>query len=152
MKTEDLKERKEIEEVLRLSDQFAQREGRRPRIMIAEPKTFTLKSYARENGGKYADLGFDVDIPPPYEKIKDIFIQAIESDVHVLSISIQNSRNWAIEFINEIQTIDNIDFKLLFRSEISELDYISLLKINHVVFFQKSKTAVEIAREILEYL
>lgn len=152
MKTENSKESLEIIEVFRLSNLFAQKEGRRPRIMIAEPKSSSLKSDAQLIASNYAGLGFDVDIPPPFEKAKDIIKQAIESDVHVLNISIHNSHDWLPAFIKEFKSYDNLEFRLAFRGNISERDYSSILKMNSATIFQRNKTAYDIAREILEFL
>lgn len=149
MKTENSKE---SIEVCRLSNLFAQKEGRRPRIMIATPKSSTLKSDAQLVASNYADLGFDVDIAPPFEKAKDLIKQAIESDIHVLSISLYNSHDWLPAFIKEFLNYDTIEFKLVLRGHISKQDYTTLLKMNSTTIFQKNKMANEIAREILECL
>ncbi len=78
----------DLQKARRLSDQFAAQEGRRPRILLAEilqdmhePKTKALAL-------TYADLGFDVDISPPYQTVGDILKQAIENDIHLLNISV----------------------------------------------------------------
>ena len=152
MKTKNSKDSIEIKEVHRLSNLFAQKEGRRLRIMIAEPKNSFLKSDTQLIASHYASLGFDVDIPPPFEKAKDIIQQALESDVHVLNISIHHGHDWLPAFIKEFKSYDNLEFRLAIRGNISERDYSSILKMNCTTIFQRNKTANEIAREILELL
>ena len=68
-------------------EQFAHREGRRPRIMIAK-----LGQDGHDRGAKvvataFADLGFDVDIGPLFQTPHEAARQAIENDVHALGIS-----------------------------------------------------------------
>lgn len=70
-----------------LADQFADLEGRRPRIMIAK-----LGQDGHDRGAKvvatgYADLGFDVDIGPLFQTPLEAAKQAVENDVHILGIS-----------------------------------------------------------------
>ena len=70
-----------------LSDTFAEKSGRRPRIMIAK-----LGQDGHDRGAKviatsFADIGFDVDIGPLFQTPEEAVAQAIENDVHILGIS-----------------------------------------------------------------
>ncbi|MEO1713192.1 MAG: methylmalonyl-CoA mutase, partial [Bacteroidota bacterium] len=70
-----------------LADQFANLEGRRPRIMIAK-----LGQDGHDRGAKviatsFADLGFDVDVGPLFQTPAEAAKQAIENDVHILGVS-----------------------------------------------------------------
>lgn len=67
--------------------QFAQEQGRRPRVMIAK-----LGQDGHDRGAKvvataYADLGFDVDMGPLFQTPEECARQAIENDVHAVGIS-----------------------------------------------------------------
>ncbi len=77
----------EIEAVRALTDAFAAREGRRPRIYIAK-----LGQDGHDRGAKvvataYADFGFDVDIGPLFQTPEEAARQAVENDVHVVGMS-----------------------------------------------------------------
>jgi methylmalonyl-CoA mutase len=66
---------------------FAEREGRRPRVMVAK-----LGQDGHDRGAKVvatglADLGFDVDIGPLFQTPEEAARQAIENDVHAIGIS-----------------------------------------------------------------
>ena len=66
---------------------FAQAEGRRPRVMIAK-----LGQDGHDRGAKvvataFADLGFDVDIGPLFQTPEECARQAIENDVHAVGVS-----------------------------------------------------------------
>ncbi|MDR2839154.1 MAG: methylmalonyl-CoA mutase [Azonexus sp.] len=68
-------------------DQFAQSEGRRPRVMVAK-----LGQDGHDRGAKVvatalADLGFDVDIGPLFQTPAECARQAIENDVHAVGVS-----------------------------------------------------------------
>ncbi len=67
--------------------QFAEEQGRRPRVMIAK-----LGQDGHDRGAKvvataYADLGFDVDMGPLFQTPEECARQAIENDVHAVGIS-----------------------------------------------------------------
>ncbi len=66
---------------------FADRHGRRPRVMVAK-----LGQDGHDRGSKviataYADLGFDVDIGPLFQTPEECARQAIENDVHAIGVS-----------------------------------------------------------------
>ena len=70
-------------------DEFAQEEGRRPRILVAK-----LGQDGHDRGAKviataFADLGFDVDIGPLFQTPEEAASDAIENDVHVVGVSSQ---------------------------------------------------------------
>ncbi|WP_448251584.1 methylmalonyl-CoA mutase [Ottowia oryzae] len=67
--------------------QFAEDEGRRPRVMIAK-----LGQDGHDRGAKvvataFADLGFDVDIGSLFQTPEECARQAIENDVHAVGVS-----------------------------------------------------------------
>src|SRR4051812_46637255 len=66
---------------------FAQEQGRRPRVMVAK-----LGQDGHDRGAKvvataFADLGFDVDMGPLFQTPEECARQAIENDVHAVGIS-----------------------------------------------------------------
>jgi len=70
-----------------LSDAFAEKEGRRPRIMIAKMGQDGHDRGAKVIATSFADLGFDVDIGPLFQTPAEAAKQAVENDVHVLGVS-----------------------------------------------------------------
>jgi len=67
--------------------EFAESQGRRPRVMIAK-----LGQDGHDRGAKvvstaFADLGFDVDIGPLFQTPEECARQAIENDVHAIGVS-----------------------------------------------------------------
>ncbi len=79
----------EFQAIRKEVDEFAQSEGRRPRILVAK-----LGQDGHDRGAKviataFADLGFDVDIGPLFQTPEEAAREAIENDVHVVGISSQ---------------------------------------------------------------
>jgi methylmalonyl-CoA mutase len=67
--------------------EFAQTQGRRPRVMISK-----LGQDGHDRGAKvvataFADLGFDVDMGPLFQTPEECARQAIENDVHAVGVS-----------------------------------------------------------------
>ena len=58
---------KKFAEARKLSDQFADLDGRRPRIMIAKLGQDGHDRGAKVIASSFADLGFDVDIGPLFQ-------------------------------------------------------------------------------------
>ena len=82
-----IKMNKDFIKAKEMSDQFADLDGRRPRIMVAK-----LGQDGHDRGAKviatsFADLGFDVDIGPLFQTPDEAAMQAAENDVHILGIS-----------------------------------------------------------------
>ena len=75
------------EQLQREIAEFAEAQGRRPRVMIAK-----LGQDGHDRGAKvvataFADLGFDVDMGPLFQTAEECARQAIENDVHAVGVS-----------------------------------------------------------------
>jgi methylmalonyl-CoA mutase len=77
----------EMKEAMRLADEFAKADGRRPRILVAKMGQDGHDRGAKVIATSFADIGFDVDIGPLFQTPQEVAKQAIENDVHVLGIS-----------------------------------------------------------------
>ncbi|MCE2473340.1 MAG: methylmalonyl-CoA mutase [Anaerolineae bacterium] len=77
----------EVTAVRELTDDFARREGRRPRLMVAKIGQDGHDRGAKVIATAFADLGFDVDIAPLFQTPDEVAKQAVENDAHVVGIS-----------------------------------------------------------------
>ncbi|WP_462412134.1 methylmalonyl-CoA mutase [Neobacillus sp. Marseille-QA0830] len=77
----------EIIVVQKMTDEFVENEGRRPRILIAKMGQDGHDRGAKVIATAFADLGFDVDIGPLFQTPEETAMQAIENDVHVIGMS-----------------------------------------------------------------
>ncbi|MFE7808591.1 methylmalonyl-CoA mutase [Streptomyces sp. NPDC057430] len=76
-----------VERTRTLVDEFAEAEGRRPRILVAK-----MGQDGHDRGQKviataFADLGFDVDVGPLFQTPAEVARQAVEADVHIVGVS-----------------------------------------------------------------
>lgn len=77
----------EVEAVRRRADEFEQREGRRPRLLVAKMGQDGHDRGAKVVATAYADLGFDVDIGPLFQTPEEAARMAVENDVHAVGMS-----------------------------------------------------------------
>ena len=78
-----------IEAMRKRTEQFQEKEGRRPRILVTK-----MGQDGHDRGIKviatgFADLGFDVDISPMFQTPAEVARMAVENDVHVVGVSSQ---------------------------------------------------------------
>jgi methylmalonyl-CoA mutase len=76
-----------LSEARKMTDDFAEKEGRRPRIMIAKMGQDGHDRGAKVVATAYADMGFDVDVGPLFQTPEETARQAVENDVHVVGMS-----------------------------------------------------------------
>ncbi len=77
----------QIAQVQAAVKEFAERDGRRPRIMVAK-----MGQDGHDRGQKviataFADLGFDVDVGPLFQTPEEAARQAVENDCHIIGVS-----------------------------------------------------------------
>ena len=75
--------------IVRRIEGFAEREGRRPRMLVVK-----LGQDGHDRGAKviataFADLGFDVDVGPLFQTPEEAARDAVDHDVHVIGVSTQ---------------------------------------------------------------
>ena len=70
-----------------MTDDFAERTGRRPRILVAKMGQDGHDRGAKVVSSAYADLGFDVDVGPLFQTPEETAKMAIENDVHMIGMS-----------------------------------------------------------------
>ncbi len=78
---------KDFEDLKKRVDAFAEKEGRRPRIMIAKMGQDGHDRGAKVVATAYADIGFDVDVGPLFQTPEEAAKMAVENDVHVIGVS-----------------------------------------------------------------
>jgi methylmalonyl-CoA mutase len=76
-----------IRAVLERCRRFEEREGRRPRLLVAKIGQDGHDRGQKVIGSALADLGFDVDIGPLFQTPEETARQAVENDVHVVGVS-----------------------------------------------------------------
>jgi methylmalonyl-CoA mutase len=77
----------DFEKACELTEKFAKREGRRPRIFVAKMGQDCHDRGAKVVATGYADCGFDVDMGPLFQTPAEAAREAVENDVHIVGAS-----------------------------------------------------------------
>ena len=150
----EIKMDEKFNSALALSDQFAELEGRRPRIMIAK-----LGQDGHDRGAKiiatsFADLGFDVDMGPLFQTPEEAARQAAENDVHILGISslAAGHKTLVPDTIKALKAIGREDIMVIVGGVIPNQDYQQLYDSGVAAVFGPGTIVSEAALEILNLM
>jgi len=115
----------EVTRVRKLTDAFAENEGRRPRIMIAKMGQDGHDRGAKVVATAYADLGFDVDIGPLFQTPEETAKQAVENDVHIVGVSslAAGHKTLVPQLIAELKKLGRGDIMVVVGGVIPPQDY-----------------------------
>ncbi|MCG8504375.1 MAG: methylmalonyl-CoA mutase family protein, partial [Sphingomonadales bacterium] len=133
---------------------FAEREGRRPRILIAK-----MGQDGHDRGQKviataFADLGFDVDIGPLFQTPPEAARQAVENDVHVVGASSLAAGHLTLvpELRAELNKLGRQDILIVVGGVVPPQDYDALLAAGAKAVFPPGTVIAEAATGLLDAL
>ncbi|MDC6387703.1 methylmalonyl-CoA mutase [Maribacter sp. PR1] len=150
----EIKEDESFKKARELGDQLADKEGRRPRIMVAKMGQDGHDRGAKVVATAYADLGFDVDIGPLFQTPKEVAKQAVENDVHILGISSLTAGHKTLvpSVIEELKNYSREDILVVVGGVIPKQDYNFLTEKGVTAIYGPGTKISEAAIEILEIL
>ena len=144
----------EVERVRKLADAFAEKEGRRPRIMVAK-----MGQDGHDRGYKviataFADLGFDVDIGPLFQTPEEAAAQAVENDVHVVGMSSLAGGHKTLlpKLVAELEKRGRSDIMVVAGGVIPAQDYEYLRNAGAALIFGPGTVVPVAAGKVLEEL
>ena len=144
----------QIQEVRRLTDQFAEKQGRRPRILIAKMGQDGHDRGAKVVATAYADLGFDVDIGPLFQQPEEAARMAAENDVHVVGISslAGGHKTLLVQLREELKKVNREDIMIVVGGVIPPQDYEFLKANGAAAVFGPGTFIPDAAKEMLTQL
>ncbi len=154
MYNKEIKDDESLKKAQELANTFANHEGRRPRILMADMEQNASNRGIKVIAAGFADVGFDVDIGPLCQSPKDVAKQAIENDVHILSISSLATEHKTLiqEVVAILKTYDREDIIVIVTGNIPKPDYKFYID-SGVSFVYGSDTKTnDSAIELLEHL
>jgi methylmalonyl-CoA mutase len=152
--SKEIKDDKSFEKAKQIADEFAKREGRRPRIMIAKMGQDGHDRGAKVVATGYADVGFDVDIGPLFQTPAEAAKQAVENDVHILGVSslAAGHKTLVPQVIEELKKYGREDIMVVVGGVIPAQDYQFLFDAGAVAVFGPGTKISEAAIKIIEIL
>jgi len=150
----EIKNDSDFEKAKMLVAEFAKKEGRQPRIMVAK-----LGQDGHDRGAKvvatgYADCGFDVDMGPLFQTPEEAAKQAVENDVHVIGISslAAGHKTLVPQLINELKKLGREDIMVIVGGVIPPQDYDALYKEGVAAIFGPGTPISVAAIKLMELL
>ena len=150
----EVKNDKSFERAKELCAEFAKKEGRQPRVMIAK-----LGQDGHDRGAKvvatgYADIGFDVDMGPLFQTPEEAAKQAVENDVHVVGVSSLAAGHLTLvpQIIAELKKLGREDIIVIVGGVIPAQDYDELYRDGAAAIFGPGTPIATAAIKILEIL
>ncbi len=133
---------------------FAEREGRRPRILVAK-----MGQDGHDRGQKviataFADMGFDVDVGPLFQTPEETARQAVENDVHVVGVSSLAAGHLTLvpALRNELDRLGRPDILIVAGGVIPPDDHDALRAAGAAAIFPPGTVIAEAARELVARL
>ena len=149
-----MKKDENFEKAQQMCADFAKKEGRQPRIMIAK-----LGQDGHDRGAKvvatgYADIGFDVDMGPLFQTPAEAAKQAVENDVHVVGVSSLAAGHLTLvpQIIEELAKLGREDIIVVVGGVIPAQDYDQLYKDGAAAIFGPGTKIPDAAIKLLEIL
>jgi methylmalonyl-CoA mutase len=143
-----------FEKAKRMVAEFAKKEGRQPRVMIAK-----LGQDGHDRGAKvvatgYADIGFDVDMGPLFQTPAEAAKQAVENDVHVVGVSSLAAGHLTLvpQIIAELKKLGREDIIVIVGGVIPHQDYEQLYKDGAAAIFGPGTPIADAAIKMMEIL
>jgi methylmalonyl-CoA mutase len=134
--------------------EFAKKEDRQPRIMIAK-----LGQDGHDRGAKvvatgYADVGFDVDMGPLFQTPEEAAKQAVENDVHIVGVSSLAAGHLTLvpQIIEELKKLGREDIIVVVGGVIPAQDYDQLYRDGAAAIFGPGTPIADAAIKMLEIL
>ena len=144
----------EFQEACRLTAEFAKKEGRQPRIMIAKMGQDGHDRGAKVVATGYADCGFDVDMGPLFQTPEEAAKQAVENDVHVLGVSSLAAGHKTLipQVIAELKKLGREDIMVTAGGVIPAQDYDFLYKAGVAAIFGPGTSVAHSAKIVMQLL
>ena len=143
-----------VENVRATVERFAEREGRRPRILVAK-----MGQDGHDRGQKviataFVDLGFDVDVGPLFQTPEETALQAVENDVHVIGASSMTAGHLTLvpELRQALESHARGDVMIVVGGVVPPQDHDALYEAGAAAIFGPGTVITEAAAELLAEL
>ena len=145
---------KDFERACQLTEEFAKKEGRRPRIMVAKMGQDGHDRGAKVVATGYADCGFDVDMGPLFQTPAETAREAVENDVNVVGASSLAAGHKTLipQLIEELAKLGREDIMVIAGGVIPAQDYDFLYKAGVAGIYGPGTSVAKAACEIMEML
>ncbi len=133
---------------------FESAQGRRPRILVAK-----MGQDGHDRGQKviataFADLGFDVDVGPLFSTPREVALQAVEADVHIVGASSLAAGHLTLvpELRAELADLGRDDILIVVGGVIPPQDFDALREAGAAAIFPPGTVIADAAEGLIDQL
>ncbi len=143
-----------VERVRKLTAAFAERAGRRPRILVAKTGQDGHDRGQRVIASAFADLGFEVELGPLFATPAEAARQAVEHDVHIVGLSTLAASHLTHvpELKAELERLHRGDIMIVVGGVVPPQDYETLRAAGVAAIFPPGTVVAEAAEDLLRTL
>ncbi|MGD9974251.1 MAG: methylmalonyl-CoA mutase [Desulfatirhabdiaceae bacterium] len=143
-----------IEAIRKRCQEFADKQGRRPRILLTKMGQDGHDRGVKVVATAFADLGFDVDISPMFQTPEEAARMAIENDVHLVGASSLAAGHKALvpQLIDALKAHGGEDIMVIVGGVIPPSDYEFLYQAGAVVVFGPGTAIIDSANQVMNQL
>lgn len=136
------------------TDQFKEKQGRRPRILMAKMGQDGHDRGVKVVATAFADFGFDVDISPMFQTPEEAAKMAVENDVHVVGVSTLAAGHKTLvpQLVAALQSVGAADVHVVVGGVIPPSDYEFLYEAGAACVFGPGTPLIHSANEVLNAL
>lgn len=143
-----------IDSLRKRTGQFKEKEGRRPRILLAKMGQDGHDRGIKVVATAFADFGFDVDISPMFQTPEEAAKMAVENDVHLVGASTLAAGHKTLvpQLVEALKALGAGDIKVVVGGVIPPGDYDFLYKAGAVGVFGPGTSLIKSANQVLNAL
>ncbi len=144
----------EFNSIQKSVEAFAEKEGRRPRMLVVKMGQDGHDRGAKVIATAYADIGFDVDVGPLFQTPEEAAQDAIDNDVHIVGISslAAGHKTLAPRLVEELKKQGAEDIIVICGGVIPHQDYEFLYNSGVSAIFGPGTNIPASAQEIMDII
>jgi len=150
----EMKDNEKFENARKLADEFAEIEGRRPRIMVAKMGQDGHDRGANIIASAFSDMGFDVISGPLFQTPEETVVLALQHDVDAVGASSLAAGHKTLipELVRGLREAGRGDIKVIAGGVIPPQDYDFLREAGVQGIYGPGSNIVECAADVLTLL
>ncbi|WP_340108829.1 methylmalonyl-CoA mutase [Pikeienuella sp. HZG-20] len=135
-------------------EEFAEREGRRPRMLVVKMGQDGHDRGAKVIATAFADIGFDVDVGPLFQTPEEAARDAVDNDVHIVGVSSQAAGHLTLapKLVEALRKAGADNVIVICGGVIPSQDHQALKDAGVTAIFGPGTNIPEAAREILKLI
>jgi methylmalonyl-CoA mutase len=130
---------------------FINQEGRRPRILLAHLQSDSPDRWTKPLASSLAEYGFDVEIGPTLQTPMKVARLAIDSDVHMVCISLSHSarKPLVFELLAALKAEGGADIRVVAGGEGASLNHEKLYHAGVSLIVNFNKSNIDLINQML---